>query len=295
MQAAAAVLQRRVEQRLPDAPALEPGSDDVRRQAPGRIPYEAGREPDQAGVVLGHPATAGVGAQEVHRAVHPQRGTAVAAPHRCRPGRAVHPQIQLVEALVAESLGRGDVPVGHRTDDQAGHWSNLERGQDGPHASSGGARQVRRHPHRGRGCRRDRRGLAAAGAGRRAGPRSHGRWRCRLRRRHARRAGRGAARRHGRGSVRHPDARGRPPRRRHGVRRDRAGVRHPADQGRGGRAGHHTGRGRAAARRDRHRRHHRGARPRGQRHQRRRSRPAGRPGRHGRWAARRRRRTTSVR
>ena len=117
---AAAVVERRGQQRLADALALAARQHGVRREAPQRLAAERRRHAHHPGLVLGDPAATRVGAHEVPGALDPDGAVRARSAARA-PGRdgSLHPGVELEEALVADPLGRGHVLGAHRPDHRA--------------------------------------------------------------------------------------------------------------------------------------------------------------------------------
>ena len=151
--------QRPVEQPLPMPRPWQTGADGVRRQDPGALAPDARREADHRGGVVGHPAAARVGVEEVPGAPDPARPVVVGARLglglvATEPaGRARGTPSSESRSAAGTSSGR----IGRRS--HLGHAATVvsPAPQDGCHADPRGPRQVRRHPHRRRGRRRDRR------------------------------------------------------------------------------------------------------------------------------------------
>ena len=150
--------------------ALQARPDGVRRQDPHQLADQRRGEPDDLAVGLGHPAAARVGGEQVQGAGRHSSARCGGRGARVGPAALVGAQVELVEApgeltcsQAATSSGRiGRIRAsalvgGHRP-------PTLRSSRGWAHASPGRPRQVRRHPHRGRGGRGDRR---RAGAGRR--------------------------------------------------------------------------------------------------------------------------------
>ena len=289
---AAPVVQRRREQRLADAPALQARPHGVRRQAPHLLAVERRREAEQPGVVLGDPAAARVGLEEVLGPAIQLAPRAAGRGSGSGQDRRDIRQVELVEALRAEPLGGRHVLGAHRPD---GHVGDVVRigGHGNPRYDVGGDRRMARMrvlvaPDKFAGtltaveaAEAIADGLAPARPRRRARPRADVRRRPGLRRRAARGARAASCSRSPcAGPLGDPVPADGPARRRHGVRRERPGVRPAPDRRRAaGDAPRTYGVGELlVAALDAGAAHGRG-RARRQRHQRRRSRPARRPGR----------------
>ena len=138
--------------------------DGVRRQHPHQLAGVRRREADHPVVVLGDPAAARVGAQEVAGAHHPglRRAPASGSPGPARTGGASGCRAR--GTLGAEPLRRRDVGLRHRPDGRVGHAHHRRRRPECPHAGSHRAGQVRRDAHRRGGRGGHGRGLAAAEA-----------------------------------------------------------------------------------------------------------------------------------
>ena len=114
-------------------------------------------------VVLGHPAAAGVGLQEVAAASQPRLGPRRRREARGPVGPRAGAHVELVEALVAQPLGGGSRSgrIGRIvTVTRPAATESLARDRMRVHARAHRPGQVRRHPHRGPGGRGDRRGVA---------------------------------------------------------------------------------------------------------------------------------------
>ena len=122
-EAAARVRQGRVEQRSPDALPLEARAHGVRRQHPEQVAPERHGEAREPAAVLGHPAAARVGREQVARPgdplARPARGTWRG--EACPLGRRLVP-LGLGVGLEGQLLGGGHVLGEHRPDHQVRYW-----------------------------------------------------------------------------------------------------------------------------------------------------------------------------